>query len=74
MRWLEKVGTMRIIDGHTHKYQAVMPAHETKRSVAEIEGLDVDLLLARLDEMAGISFPDDAPGGDPHCTNTSGLE
>ena len=47
---------MRIIDGHTHVYQAVVPAHETKRSVSEIEGFDIDVLLEQLDERGVSEF------------------
>ena len=64
---------MRIIDGHSHMVQAVMPAHETKRSVTEIEGLDMGLLPEQPNDTR-ISVPHDAPGGNAHCTNTSGLE
>ena len=45
---------MRAIDGHSHMYQTFAPANELKKSVGEIEGFDIDLLLRQLDE-AGVA-------------------
>ena len=45
---------MRTIDGHSHMYQPRARANELKKSVKEIEGFDIDLLLKRLDEI-GVS-------------------
>jgi len=41
---------MRIVDGHSHMYQTFAPSDKLKKSVNEIEGFDIDLLLKRLDE------------------------
>jgi len=45
---------MGVIDGHSHMYQALAPSSRLKRSVGEIEGFDLSLLLGRLDEI-GVS-------------------
>ena len=45
---------MRIIDGHSHMYQAVAPCDNLKSSVSEIEGFDIARLLDRLDQI-GVS-------------------
>jgi len=45
---------MRVTDGHSHMYQTLAPSNQLKRSVREIEGFDLPLLLARLDEI-GVS-------------------
>jgi len=45
---------MRIVDGHSHMYQKGADVSKLKRSVAEIEGFDINRLLKRLDEI-GIS-------------------
>lgn len=45
---------MRTIDGHSHMYQPRARTNELKKSVKEIEGFDIDLLLKRLDEI-GVS-------------------
>ena len=45
---------MDIIDGHSHLFQNFAPSDNLKRSVKEIEGFDIQLLLKLLDE-AGVS-------------------
>ena len=45
---------MRIIDGHSHMYQKHATVDKLKKSVNDIEGFDIDLLLKRLDEV-GVS-------------------
>jgi len=42
---------VRIIDGHSHMYQTFAHSNRLKKSVKEIEGFDVNLLLRRLDEI-----------------------
>lgn len=42
---------MKIIDGHSHLYQAPAPCGQLKGSAKEIEGFDINLLLKRLDEL-----------------------
>lgn len=42
---------MKIIDGHSHMYQAPAPCDQLKRSAKEIEGFDLNLLLKRLDQL-----------------------
>ena len=48
--------SMRMIDGHSHMYQAVAPSDGLKASAGEIEGFDVDLLLQQLDEIGVSQF------------------
>jgi predicted TIM-barrel fold metal-dependent hydrolase len=43
---------MKIIDGHSHMYQTYASSNKLKKSVTEIEGFDINLLLKRLDEIA----------------------
>ena len=45
---------MRIVDGHSHMYQTGADVSELKRTVAEIEGFDINRLMDRLD-VIGIS-------------------
>ena len=40
---------MRIIDGHSHMYQTYASSDQLKKCVSEIDGFDIDGLLARLD-------------------------
>ena len=47
---------MRIIDGHSHMYQTFAPLNKLKKSVTEIEGFDIRLLLRRLDEIGVSQF------------------
>jgi len=47
---------MRVIDGHSHMYQTFAPSNGLKKSVKEIEGFDIDLLLKRLDEIGVQQF------------------
>jgi predicted TIM-barrel fold metal-dependent hydrolase len=42
---------MKIIDGHSHMYQTYSSSSKLKKSVEEIEGFDINLLLKRLDEI-----------------------
>lgn len=42
---------MRVIDGHSHLYQAPAPSNKLKKTVSEIEGFEIDVLLNRLDEL-----------------------
>jgi len=42
---------MKIIDGHSHMYQTFAPSNQLKKSVIEIGGFDINLLLERLDEI-----------------------
>ncbi len=42
---------MKVIDGHSHMYQAPAPCDQLKRSAKEIEGFDLSQLLKRLDEL-----------------------
>ena len=43
---------MKIIDGHSHMYQTYASSNKLRKSVKEIEGFDINLLLKRLDEIA----------------------
>jgi len=47
---------MRTIDGHSHMYQTFAPSNRLKKSVKEIEGFDIDLLLRRIDEIEVSQF------------------
>jgi len=47
---------MRTIDGHSHMYQTFAPSNRLKKSVREIEGFDIDLLLRRIDEIEVSQF------------------
>lgn len=47
---------MRVIDGHSHMYQPRLPSDKLKKSVEEIEGFDIDLLLNRLDGIGVSQF------------------
>lgn len=42
---------MKIIDGHSHLYQPRADSDRLVKSVGEIEGFDLDLLLERLDDI-----------------------
>ena len=42
---------MRIIDGHSHMYQKHATVDKLKKTVSDIDGFDIDLLLKRLDEV-----------------------
>ena len=44
---------MRIIDGHSHMYQKHATVDRLKKSVDDIDGFDIDLLLKRLEEIDG---------------------
>ena len=45
-----------VIDGHSHMYQALVPLNKLKKSVKDIEGFDINLLLKRLDEIEVSQF------------------
>ena len=45
---------MKAVDGHSHMYHDLAPLGQLKKSVTEIEGFDIDLLLTRLGEI-GVS-------------------
>jgi len=47
---------MRIIDGHSHMYQTFAASNKLKKSVKEIEGFNINLLLKRLDEIEVSQF------------------
>ncbi len=47
---------MTVIDGHSHMYQTFAPARELKKTVKDIEGFDMGLLLKRLDEIEVSQF------------------
>jgi len=47
---------MRTIDGHSHMYQTFAASSGLKKSVKEIKGFDIDLLLKRLDEIEVSQF------------------
>jgi predicted TIM-barrel fold metal-dependent hydrolase len=47
---------MLVLDGHSHMYQTFAPSANLKKSVQEIEGFDIDLLLKRLDEIGVSQF------------------
>jgi len=47
---------MKIIDGHSHMYQTYSSSSKLKKSVEEIEGFDINVLLKRLDEIEVCQF------------------
>ena len=47
---------MIVIDGHSHMYQTFAPARELKKTVKDIKGFDMGLLLRRLDEIEVSQF------------------
>jgi len=47
---------MMIIDGHSHMYQTFAASNKLKKSVKEIEGFNINLLLKRLDEIGVSQF------------------
>jgi len=47
---------VKIIDGHSHMYQAQAESDRLKTTIAEIEGFDIDALLARLDAIDVCQF------------------
>ena len=47
---------MKIIDGHSHMYQTYSSSNKLKKSVKEIEGFGINLLLKRLDEIEVSQF------------------
>ena len=52
----QELRAMRIVDGHSHMYQATVPADRRKQSVAEIGGFDIESLLERLDGIGVSEF------------------
>jgi len=47
---------MMIIDGHSHMYQTFAASNKLKKSVKEIEGFNINLLLKRLEEIGVSQF------------------
>ncbi|MEE9491366.1 MAG: amidohydrolase family protein [Dehalococcoidia bacterium] len=47
---------MKVIDGHSHMYQTYSSSSKLKKSVEEIEGFDINVLLKRLDEIEVSQF------------------